>query len=384
MTHTFHQVSLTLRSDHWVKSGAVLLSGFILLGAWTSWAYFGRLSQVELSDSARLEVRSVPASVQANFDARISAVHMSLGQVVHTGDILLEGDTQAEQLAVQEQIARQTALLPRIAALRSQIAAERAGSGNDATVLHASSDNAQAEIREAETDFQLAEKERDRTDQLKAAGIISEAEAQRAVANAESKRAALDALRHSLTRLNPEYQLRQGTRQAHIDELLGEEAALEGELSTAQAERRRLEYEIERKIVRAPASGRLAECLPVSPGAHVSQGDKLGEILPAGDLHIVAEFAPSSAFGKVHPGQNASVRLDGFPWAQYGVVHARVSNVATEIRDGKVRVELSVVSGLKSGLPLQHGLPGSVEIETERISPLALLLRTAGNLAANP
>jgi len=37
-----------------------------------------------------------------------------------------------------------------------------------------------------------------------------------------------------------------------------------------------------------------------------------------------------------------------------------------------------------SRIPLQHGLPGTVEIELERASPLALILRGAGKAAAAP
>jgi membrane fusion protein (multidrug efflux system) len=95
---------------------------------------------------------------------------------------------------------------------------------------------------------------------------------------------------------------------------------------------------------------------------------------------VIAEFQPADALGKVHPGQHATLRLQGFPWAQFGTVPAEVSRVAGDIRDGKVRVELAVNPVAGSRIPLQHGLPGSVEVEVERISPLALVLRSAGQV----
>jgi membrane fusion protein (multidrug efflux system) len=104
-------------------------------------------------------------------------------------------------------------------------------------------------------------------------------------------------------------------------------------------------------------------------------------ILPSGKVQVIAEFEPSAAFGKLHPGQHAVLRLQGFPWAQYGTISARVSKVAGEIRDGKVRVELAVVNIPGSRIPIQHGLPGSVEVEVERITPAALILRLAGDMA---
>jgi membrane fusion protein (multidrug efflux system) len=110
----------------------------------------------------------------------------------------------------------------------------------------------------------------------------------------------------------------------------------------------------------------------------VTEGERIGVILPSQSLRVVAEFPPVLAFGKLRAGQPARVKLKGFPWMQYGTLQARVSRVAGEIRDGKVRVELALVSPFSSRIPLQHGLPGSVEIQVERISPAALLLRSAG------
>jgi membrane fusion protein (multidrug efflux system) len=141
-----------------------------------------------------------------------------------------------------------------------------------------------------------------------------------------------------------------------------------------------LEYEVERRRIRAPIDGRLGECAILPPGSHITEGERLGVILPSGAVEIVAEYSPSAAMGKIHPGQQASMRLDGFPWAQYGALSAQVSRVAGETRDGKIRVELTVKSTPGSRIELQHGAPGTVEIAIERTSPAALLLRSAGAL----
>jgi membrane fusion protein (multidrug efflux system) len=47
-------------------------------------------------------------------------------------------------------------------------------------------------------------------------------------------------------------------------------------------------------------------------------------------------------------------------------------------------VELALDSRSDSRIPLQHGLPGSVEVEIETLSPANLVLRTAGSLLAGP
>jgi membrane fusion protein (multidrug efflux system) len=55
-----------------------------------------------------------------------------------------------------------------------------------------------------------------------------------------------------------------------------------------------------------------------------------------------------------------------------------VTTVGNEIRDGHVRVECEVVGAVPDLVPAQHGLPGAMEVEVERITPAALVLRLAG------
>jgi membrane fusion protein (multidrug efflux system) len=74
------------------------------------------------------------------------------------------------------------------------------------------------------------------------------------------------------------------------------------------------------------------------------------------------------------------LRLDGFPWAQYGSLGATVSQVGSEVRGGRVRVELLLDAHSASRIPRQHGLPGSVEVQVESLSPAALALRAAGRM----
>ena len=48
------------------------------------------------------------------------------------------------------------------------------------------------------------------------------------------------------------------------------------------------------------------------------------------------------------------------------------------MRDGRIRVELAVNRHSASRIPMQHGLPGTVQVQVERISPASLVLRVVG------
>jgi membrane fusion protein (multidrug efflux system) len=114
----------------------------------------------------------------------------------------------------------------------------------------------------------------------------------------------------------------------------------------------------------------------------VKEGDKLGAIVPKGDIKVVAEFAPAAALGRVKVGQRARVRLDGYPWIEFGTLAATVSGVGSELRAGRIRIELAVIADRASSLPLEHGLPGTAEIEVERVTPATLVARAVGKALA--
>jgi membrane fusion protein (multidrug efflux system) len=138
------------------------------------------------------------------------------------------------------------------------------------------------------------------------------------------------------------------------------------------------EREAERRRIRAPVSGRLGEVIPIQVGAVIREGDRVASIVPDGHVRAVAEFA-APALGRLRPGQPARVRLDGFPWMQYGYVAAAVRSVASETRSQTVRVEFDVRRDAGSSIPLEHGMPGAVEVEVERVPPLTLILRALGH-----
>ena len=74
------------------------------------------------------------------------------------------------------------------------------------------------------------------------------------------------------------------------------------------------------------------------------------------------------------------MRLTGFPWTQYGTLPGTVAQVGGEIRDGRVRVEFLLTDHPTVPISLEHGLPGTLEVEVDRVSPATLVLRSAGQL----
>jgi multidrug resistance efflux pump len=212
--------------------------------------------------------------------------------------------------------------------------------------------------------------------------LVTEAEVSRARSELEQRQAATEAMRLAVGRIAAGSRLEASDRQVEVGSLQRQLAALEGEVRVTEADAARLEHEIDRRTVRAGVDGEVAELSTLATGSVVKEGDRLGTVLPHGRLRAVAEVPAREALGVVHVGQIGRLRLAGLPWAQHGTVGAVVTRVASEIREGRLRVELELAEG--SRLPLQHGLPGTVEIEVERASPALLLLRSAGKALERP
>ena len=378
MTNSFHRVSQSLGRDRGTPSTVALLIAVLVVTAWLAWAFQSRITRYEVSTSARLEVDRAAYPVQASASGRLVASHLVLGAEVRAGDVLAELDSNPERLSLQEERTHLSALQPQLAALQSQLSSEDQGRSGERRLLSFSMEGARARYQEADAQAAVAEQQAARAARLQSEGILAPADAERAKAEAQSKRAAAENLKIAISRLEPELQLREQDRDMRQKQIVTDIAKLEADIATSTASLERLKYDIDRRCIRASISGRLGECAPVHPGSEITEGQQLGVILPTGKMQMIAEFEPAAALGKIHPDQHATIRLEGFPWAQYGTVSAQVTRVAAEIRDGKVRVELALDPAPRPSMPLQHGLPGSVEVAVERVSPAALLLRSAG------
>jgi membrane fusion protein (multidrug efflux system) len=384
MPTAFSQTYRTLGADRFVARGLVLVGVVILLGVWAWWAMRAAVPIYEVAPGARIEQDAASYPVQSPFAGKLVRAGLVLGREVRRGEILAEVDTEPDRLRVQQEQSRVRALDSDIARLRSQQTAEDAARGAEHQSTRAAIAEAMNRRREAETAAAFADQEEQRLRKLRDARLVAERDHERAAAEARRLRQNIETIQASAARLEQEQNTRDRERDVRLGRIASDITRLEGEHLTLAASMSTLGYEIERRKVRAPADGRIAEAAILHPGAVIAEGEKLAAIVPNGRLHIVAQFPAAAAFGRIRPGQPARVRLDGFPWAEFGTVAARVERVAGEVRDGRVRVELAVLDSPGLRAPLQHGMPGTVEVEVERLAPVQLALRAAGQWLASP
>ncbi len=384
MSTAFSRTLRALDADRFTRSGVVILLVILLLGVWALWAFLAHVTLYAISDSARIEVDRATYPVQSPMVGRVVRTYLAVGREVKAGELLVELDSSPEQLQLAEELTRARVVEPSLAALRSQIEAEHQARAREQAAARTAVEEARANARTANAPAKYAAAEENRLERLRTEGLIAEREYQRARMDAEQSRAAAERESIVIGRLAEEQQTRESDRDARIRGLLADVARLEGQVATSKATVDRLRNEIERRILRAPVSGRLGEAEVLRAGAVVDEGEKLAAIVPEGKLLVVAQFSPAAALGRLAEGQKAEVRLQGFPWAQWGTAPVLVSRVAAEIREGTVRVELEVDPSRPCRIPLQHGMPGSVEVSVERVTPAELLLRLAGRMLGSP
>lgn len=351
-----------------------------LIAAWLAWFVLGRVTVYEISRSARLEVQQAPHALASLLSGRVLSSALVIDKEVKADEVLLELDAATEVLRLREEEARLAAMPAKIRSLQAEIALTEQARGEDSRASGAAVESARHRTREATAAASFARDNERRLREEAEAGGVARMEAMRALSEFQKLTATRDALSAEARKLEFELQTRARQQSAQIENLRRDLVSLRGEEESSRATVERLKADIAKHSIRAPVSGRIGEAAPLRPGTYVGEGQKLATIVPHGDLMIQADFDPATALGRVRPGQTARMRLDGFPWAQYGTLVAHVSRVASELREGKVRVEFSVdAAGVQRGM-LQHGLPGSIEVSVDEASPAELVLRAAGQM----
>lgn len=373
--------SRTLRSfsaDNFRLGTLSSLAAVLILTGWIGWASYARVPIYAVSNSARLEAANELYYVASPISGHVVAVHMSIGSELKEGDVLFELDATDSQLDLAQEQTRQAAGTSEIDALRTELRNEEEALRNERQAGKVALEEARSRYHESAEAARFAEDEVRKMSPLYKSGILPEIEYLRLQSESKKKQSVAEAVRLSLDRLVWDERSKENNRKARLENLKTELVKLQGNIATSKAAGEKLTHDVNRHLVRSPVFGRVGEMSNLRVGSVVREGDKLGAIIPQGELKAVGFFPPDVALGRIRIGQNAQLRLDGFPWTQYGTIPMAVASVSNEARDGQVRIEFKVKSNTAARIPLQHGLTGSAEVEVDQLSPAALLLRIIG------
>lgn len=378
MPNTFPRSVRRLNRESSGRSWWMPLALTGLLAAWIVWALVARVTVYAVSDSARLEVEQAACPVEASLEGRVTTTHIVLGADVRLGEVLVELDAEPFRLEAAERRATRAGLAAELAPLHDEIQALQRQATDLAEAAGKGSEEIAAEVQEAEAALALAQGVVDRAKALRAEGVVSAAELARVQFDLDKHRAGVGRLVAAKERLQWDRRAQANDLLARLAECRHREAVVQGECAVVDAAIARLEHEVERRLIRAPLAGRLGETANLRAGQFVAKGARLATIVPTGGIKVVAAFRPQDALGRIRSGQSTRLRLHGFAWTQYGFVPGQVASFACEALAGTVRVESNVAAESPFPIALQHGWPGTLEVEVEQVSPATLVLRAAG------
>src|SRR5215472_769277 len=345
MTTPFARTFSRLLADHGLGQTWTLLATLAVLGGWCWWAARAHVTLYEVSPQARIELDSATYPIESPFTGRVAQTKLRVGESVHAGEMLVEIDPVPDQLHLKQEEEAVRGLGPELARLRAQIAAEERARSEEQKAAAVSEEEARNRIREAEAIVKYDEADLERTQKLRHEGLAPEKDVEKAEAELSKQSAATSTLESAALRVTQDQSVRDRERDVRVARLNEEIATLETQRRTLTSGIDRSKYEIERREIRALVDGSIGESVLLRPGAVVQAGEKLASVVPSGRLLIVAQFPAQAAFGRIRAGQAARLRLDGFPWSEFGAVCANVSQVAQEIRDGNARVEFQIQPG---------------------------------------
>src|SRR2546426_2434067 len=316
MSGAFPRTFGSFASDGYRRSAVWTAVVLAILGAWAAWFFAAPITVYEVSSAARLEVDRALHPLSAPADGVVISSSLSLDRPVRAGDVLVELESRTERLQLEEERVRLAGMGPQVQSLRDEIAAEERALSDARQEGQAALGEARAQLDAAETAARVSGEQLKSMERLKAEGQVAEIDYLRARSEAEKNRSQVQAIRLELERRGRDQSKQENERQARLGRLKGELSRMDGQAASSRAASERLENDIQRRLVRAPADGRVVEVGPMQAGTFLTAGDRIGAVLASGRAKLIASFPAAGPPGRVRPGQQARLRLPGVPRVQ--------------------------------------------------------------------
>lgn len=372
------------------RAGRLFALGIIaVIGFALTWAALGRIDVVA-SAPGKLIVSEYSKTIQASETGIIGAIHVTDGQKVQKGDVLValrtvsagaDEDRLRQQITYSKlTVARLSALLqdnPAQALARPEGVAEtdfyetrmdlireyeeqQARQQTQKARINENAARQQATrvmIRENRAMRENIQKRFDARSTLQAQGYVSpvqlselELELMRFGSELKNEMSKLDILRAEANTLTREQAQQQAEWRKSIREALRNERQRLVDLTQEQI---KAEDRSQLHTITAPVSGIVQQIKANASNGVVSQGQELMTLVPD-NVELLAEISLlNKDVGFVLAGQEVEVKIDSFPYTKYGTVKAQVRNVS---RDSMLDERLGLV------------FPTYLTLETEQIT----------------
>ncbi len=373
MAVSFSRTLQALQADRPIRR-FLGLSFLFVVPIGLGWFLFADITVFEVSSSARLE--SLPQTVAAEVEGKVVDRALQIGLEVGKGQVLVRLDDQHIVNLIAETINQIDAAEMHIKALESEIAGKESSLTSLPITRELAIKGANEVLEIASIEARLAQQDLARMETLVKSRAVSEEEVDARRASAETLQGKVRSAELNVALVEQDYTSREFTLKSELLTIGTDLVKAKGVWANAKKQLQTRNDELKQRTIVSNVAGRVEEVVPLRIGNVVKPAEKLATVVPQETPRVVA-FLPVVAVGRVVAGQTARLRMDGFPWTQYGTVAAIVTAVGNEPADGLIRVELDITD-TSARIPLKHGQTTTVEIAVDQASPAELILRAAG------
>lgn len=378
------------------------IAGIIFCTAFAAWAWFGQIDEVATA-TGKLVPKGEAFQVHPIELGKVAKVAVSEGEQVKAGQVLLELETeiatneverlknllfaaQTERVQVQgllDQMRLQAQTQAAIAQAEIQAKTVTIGQAeltiaNQQTLLTQLQEDAKAqETRLArlqplsqegaiprerlfEAEQSLRNRERTLTE--------GQGSLQSAQAEAERLRTEMTEKHARVTQLQLEAEQQKQQLEIRLTEIQAKIAETETLLQTAKTK-------LNQRYLYAPVDGTVLSLNVRQHGEVVQPGQTIAELAPQGKPLVLSAILPSREAGFVKPDLTVQVKLDAYPFQDYGVVSGRVISISPDSKPHeqlgpvyRIEVELSrnAIDRHGAKISFQPGQTATAEIVTRQ------------------
>ena len=167
-----------------------------------------------------------------------------------------------------------------------------------------------------------------------------------------------------------------------LAQLEQEQARTEARVAELRAKIELQNVQLKELQIYSPADGVLSELRYTTPGQFVERGARIGSFVPSNVKPIMVATVQNKDIAAVKPGTLAHVKVDAYPYRQYGTIPAKVLSAypVPEKPEFKVRLQLDrhTLKVRGEDVELTPGLTAEVDILTQRTRLLRMVMKKLG------
>jgi HlyD family secretion protein len=123
-------------------------------------------------------------------------------------------------------------------------------------------------------------------------------------------------------------------------------------------------------LLEAPIDGVVSFTAYWSKNQNVREGDRVMTVIPSDQGKIIGKISlPIQGAGKVAVNQQVNIKIDNFPYLEYGMVKGIVRNISLVPDNQEYAVEVDLPEGLttyyKKEIPFKQEMQGTAEVLTD-------------------